>query len=221
MALGRPAAIIFDLDGTLIDSSQGILEAVNFALARFGERLRKREELLPFVGSPLEEMFGAFTRVPVADIRPVFREHGTEIIAEKSILLPGAEDTLGAFSAAGLRLAIGTTKTSSHVSRIVERFGWKGVFGAVVCGDHAPVKPAPDIFLLAQNGLNAASEETLVVGDTVNDVLAARAADLQIATLESVFGDRSALARTPSDWHFHSHTTLREFVLARLNAGVK
>ncbi|MCH9032132.1 MAG: HAD family hydrolase, partial [candidate division Zixibacteria bacterium] len=107
--------------------------------------------------------------------------------------------------------AIGTTKTRKHTALIVEKMGWSELLEAFACGDEAKQKPEPDIFNLALDRIGVDASEALVVGDTVNDVLAARSAGIRVVTIESPFGDKSALLTAPPDAHFQN---LSEFYMA-------
>ena len=200
--------VIFDLDGVLIDSSPGVLEATNYALGELGLPARKIEEIRPFIGSSLSEMFAAICDVPADEMRVHFQKRGREIIADKTIVYPFAESAMKLCRQSGLAVAVGTTKTSYHVERIVKRFKWEELIDVTACGDEATVKPAPDIFLLAAKKLNVTPSEVVVVGDTINDFYAARAAGMRIVMVESEFGDRAAADKVTPDWRMSNVTEL-------------
>ncbi len=97
-------------------------------------------------------------------------------------------------------MGIATTKIRSQVDGILIRLGWSDFFTAVSGGDEvAQVKPAPDIFRLTLKRMGATTERTIVIGDTSNDVLGARAAGLAVIAIPSEFGDPEALASSKPD----------------------
>ena len=164
-------AIIFDLDGTLIDSSEGVVESVNYSLRKMGEEELPPEVIKPFIGYPLSSMYPHFTKAPIDQLYRHFQEKAAETIVASTYPLDGAESVLRDLNSRGLRLAIGTTKVKRHVEGVLEKLGWVNYFDTVVGGDEVDrVKPAPDAFLLALERMNTDAQSTVVVGDTVNDV---------------------------------------------------
>jgi pyrophosphatase PpaX len=194
--------LIFDLDGTLIDSSRGVIDAVNYSLAQVAEPAQPAESIKAFIGYPLEEMYAAFTDRPVADLIPHFRERAVQTMVASTEILDGVPATLARLSAEGYRMAIATTKIRPHVDGILTRFGWDGIFPVRVGADEvARVKPAPDAFRLALERLGTTPERALVIGDTVNDIRAARAVPMKAAAVDSPYGGRDKLkAAGPDYW---------------------
>lgn len=191
--------IIFDLDGTLIDSSPGVIEATNYALTRLGQKTRSAAEIIPFIGHPLEEMFAAFCAAPIAVLSAAFQERAVTAVVGSARALPGVIALLPRFHAAGYRLAIATTKYAVHTEGIVKKLGWTAYFSALASGDEvAHVKPAPDIIELALRRLGAKRTETVVVGDTVNDIMAARSAGVMVIAIKSPFGNGDLAASGPN-----------------------
>lgn len=193
--------IIFDLDGTLIDSSDGVVEAVNYALRQVGEPERSPEIIKPYIGYPLETMFADFTDVPVTELRHHFQVCAVDTVVSSAVLLDHVESTLSELHRRGHRMAIATTKIRFHVDGIIDKFGWRDLFAAAVAGDEVPrVKPDPDAFLLALERLQSRAAESLVVGDTVNDVLAAQAVPLRVVAVRSPYGGGEKLAALQPDF---------------------
>ncbi|MCH7878347.1 MAG: HAD family hydrolase [candidate division Zixibacteria bacterium] len=206
---GSINAFVFDLDGVLIESISGIVASTNYSLRSLSLPEREQSEIVRYIGCPLPNMFAEFAPgVDYAKIRPLFREKAMETIVPGSNLLPHARQTLQRFKGAGHKAAIGSTKIRAHIDGIMQKFSLGPLIDAIVGGDEAAAKPAPDIFLLAVERMGASVESTLVIGDTINDIQAAREAGMSVVTIESGFGDREALAKNPSDYHF---SDLRQF----------
>ncbi len=182
--------LIFDLDGTLIDSSDGVVEAVNYSLKMLGEPAQQADAIKKFIGFPLSQMYPVFTDAPLDQLYHHFQVKAAETVIVSTFLLPGVETVLGTLRARGLRMAIATTKIKEHVAGIVAKFGWEDYFDATVGGNEVPVvKPDPAAFRLALKRLGADADDSLVIGDTINDILAAQAVPMKVAAVRSPFGD--------------------------------
>ena len=189
MKLRNIKNLIFDLDGTLIDSSEGVVNTVNATLKHFGEPERTPPEITRFIGYPLEEMFHTFSHLPYPELWEKFQELGRDVITDFSQPIEGVDLVLKELHQRGYRLGIGTTKIHFHLDKIVRKFEWNQLFDALVGADDVPrVKPHPDAFLQVMSLLGGNTSNSLVVGDTINDLLAARAAGLTAAILPSPYG---------------------------------
>lgn len=190
MKLNSIRFLIFDLDGTLVDTSSGVVQSVNATLKFFGEPPRTDREIIKFIGFPLLEMFSAFSSKPYNLLWQKFQELGKDVITESAIAIDGVTETLVELRKRGYRLGIGTTKIHYHLEKIVRKFSWQETFEALVGADDVSrVKPHPDAFLKAMAILNGSETNTLIVGDTINDILAAKAASLPVALVESPYGN--------------------------------
>ncbi len=182
--------IIFDLDGTLIDSSAGVIAATNFALESLGIAPRSDDEIKKFIGYPLDVMFPAFCDAPLKELKAKFQEKARESVVPSAVPLERVEETLPLIHQAGFSMGIATTKFSLHTRLTVEKFGWQKYFRALVSGDEvARVKPAPDIILLALERLGANPATSVMVGDTINDIKAAHDAGIKAVAVRSPFGE--------------------------------
>ena len=120
--------LIFDLDGTLIDSSDGVVEAVNYSLIQMGEPPQSPEVIKPYIGFPLEQMYPDFTDAPYEELYAHFTVKARETVVASTTALPHVEKVLARLHETDLRLAIGTTKIKRHVDGIVAKLGWKEYF---------------------------------------------------------------------------------------------
>lgn len=209
--------LIFDLDGTLIDSSAGVVEAVNYSLRMTGQPEQPPDRIKPFIGYPLEVMYPEFTSVPFEELYAHFQKRARETVVQTTVALDGADATVRELAREGYRMAIATTKISRHVQGILELLNWKSLFVAAVGGDDVErVKPAPDAFLKALELLEAQPDEAVVIGDTVNDIAAARAVPMVSVAVKSPYGDDGKMLAVKPDHYLMSVVELPE-LLAQLN----
>jgi phosphoglycolate phosphatase len=205
--------IIFDFDGTLIDSSDGVVEAVNYSLRQVDEPEQPPEVIKRFIGYPLSQMYPRFSSHPVSELYRLFQQKAAQTVVASARALPGVETVLYQLQQEGFRLAIASTKIRVHIDGIVEKLGWTGLIAAYTGGDEVErVKPDPEILRVTLSRLKAADVETLVVGDTVNDVKAARAVPMRVAAVESPYGGREKLLHTNPDFFIESIDDLSELL---------
>ena len=196
-----PRFLIFDLDGTLIDSSSGVAEAVNYSLRMTGQAERPVDEISRYIGFPLRHMYAEFGVGPFDLLYHHFQDRAADTVIAASQPLPGADAVVKELYAKRYSMAIATTKVRRHVDQIVAKLGWADYFDALVGGDDvASPKPDPACFRLAIARLNASCEESLVIGDTINDVLAARRHSLPVVAVKSPYGGNDTLLASSPDY---------------------
>ena len=173
-------AFLFDLDGTLIDSVYDHVEAWFTALHSFGLALPKWK-LHRRIGmsgkSFLQELLresGTRTRAEKSDIKEMERLHDNEFWKRMPTLepLPGAQDLLAHLSRLKVRWAIATTGNSKQTMRLVKLLRIPKSVPIVTGDDVKKAKPSPDAFVLAAVRLGVSMEDSIVVGDSVWDLLA-------------------------------------------------
>ena len=168
--------ILFDLDGTLTDSGEGIINCAILALNHFGLPVPDRETLRVFVGPPLDETFIKFG-VPTDrtdEAIAVYRSRYTTVGKFENFPYPGIEDMLKKLRDRGHRLFVATSKPEGMSVEILEKFGLAGYF-EMICGatlDGSRSKKADVIAYLLDR---TAAENTVMVGDTAYDVVGAAA----------------------------------------------
>lgn len=176
--------IVFDLDGTLVDSSDAVVEAFNWALQQKGYQAAPAEDVIGTIGTPLPDMFASYVS-PEQDrdeMVALFRDRFRLIYLKKSQLLPGVAGALSRLAAAGFVLGVATTKPRYFAEPILEHLGVLRYIATVAGAEEVErLKPAPDVLLLVLKRLGKTATEALYVGDRPLDVAAARAADIRVA----------------------------------------
>jgi pyrophosphatase PpaX len=202
-------SLIFDLDGTLIDSSDGVVEAVNFAFRQMGLPNCPAAIIKPYIGYPLKEMFADLTDAPVDQLYQQFQTKAKTSVVDSAQMLDDVAPALRELRMRGYRMAIATTKIRVHVDAIIEKFEWQGVFDASVAGDEvAHVKPHPEAIRLAIKRLGTIAESALVIGDTENDILAAQGVPTRTVAVRSPYGGHEKVITLNPDFVVTSLTEL-------------
>lgn len=209
----RPAfdAYIFDLDGTLTDSSFPIGEGLVTALQAVGLNHIRAEETHHWIGRPLTEIFDHYLleatgKAPDEALFQVmltaYREGHDRHFPHGIKIYPGVHDTLARLREGGAKLAIATTKYQEAAEFVAKGLELDGLVD-VVCGTDLgkPVKPDPYVVHLALERLSTAPERSLFIGDTEADILAAHAAHCPAAAAAYGFGNKEKLrAAGPEYW---------------------
>ena len=177
--------VVFDLDGTLVDTLPDIEAAANAALAAEGRRALTSEEVRQLIGSGgrvlMRNAFRATgepaseARIDAAFAAYIAAYEGAPVAG--STPFPGVHAALEGLSARGTRLAVCTNKPGHLAELVLETFGLAGYFAGVVAGDTLPVrKPDPGPLLEAVARAGGAGRPAAMVGDSPIDADAARAA---------------------------------------------
>ncbi len=169
--------ILFDLDGTLTDSGEGIINCATLALNHFGLPVPDRETMRVFVGPPLDETFMKFgvSADKTDEAIQVYRSRYTTVGKFENHPYPGVETLLQKLKTQGHRLFVATSKPEGMSVEILEKFGLAQYF-EMICGatlDGSRSKKADIITYLLQR--SGGANNAVMVGDTAYDVIGARA----------------------------------------------
>jgi pyrophosphatase PpaX len=172
-------AVLFDLDGTLLDTRELILASFRHATREvLGESLPD-EALLPFIGIPLIYQMRAIAAEHAESLLEVYREHNARVHDELIHYFEGTREMLNELSAEGRRLAVVTSKRNESALHGLAYFDLLEHFEFVIGSDDtAAHKPKPEPLLLAAERLGLASDVCIYVGDSPYDMQAARAAGM-------------------------------------------
>ena len=181
-------AVILDLDGTLIDTAGEIVAAMNRTLEEAGLATLAPKAIEALIGRGVRSLVeralvqvegGALIQVDRAVER--FEAHYAQTVGTDSRLFPGAMEGLRRLAAGGVALGVVTNKPRFFTEMLLEKAEVHGLMKAIVAGDDGiPRKPAGDMLLAACEKMGSTPTETLMLGDSDNDVLAARAAGCQV-----------------------------------------
>ena len=203
--------IIFDLDGTLTDSGPGVMNAVTYALERFGVEVPDKTALRAFVGPPLRESFrrfGGLSPEKADEAILVFREYYEPTGIFENSVYPGMEAALSRLKAAGRTLAVATSKLDVTSYRVLDHFGLSPYFD-VVAGSRADgtLSEKAEVLEYALTRLGIGAADALMVGDRKYDVEGAAKNGVECMGVLYGYGSEEellsagaiCLAETPAD----------------------
>lgn len=198
------SACLFDLDGTLLDSVELILESFRHTARVHGAPPRSDAEWLAGVGRPLADQLRCLVTDgrPLEDLVATFREFNLARHDALARAYPGASEAVRALGARGVKLALVTSKLSHGTDLGLRLLGLEHAFGAVVCADHVRRgKPDPEPVRMALAQLGVEPRDAVFVGDSPHDMQAGRAAGVRTAAaLWGPFGREALTPCEPDEW---------------------
>lgn len=184
-------SVLFDLDGTLTDSGEGITRCAQLALSRFGIHVPDRNQLRVFVGPPLRESFPRFG-VPADQVEEaisIFRGRYLTVGKFENAVYPGIPLLLRELRDRGYHLYVATSKPETTAVEILEKFQLAQYFD-LICGavmdSSRDAKEAVIAYLLEQIG---SEQESVMIGDTAYDVIGAKAHGIPTIGVEWGYGE--------------------------------
>ncbi|MBR3503597.1 MAG: HAD-IA family hydrolase [Clostridia bacterium] len=197
-------AVLFDLDGTLLDTLDDLTASVAHAMRAMGLRPRTRDEVRAFVGNgarPLcEKCLGeGAAEADVDRLQALFQAHYKEHLHDATAPYPGVMEALEALRSRGVKRGVVSNKFSAATRAVCELY-FGGLIDAVV-GEEPGVrkKPAPDTLLAVMDRLGVSPAECAMVGDSPQDILAAKAADCRSVGVTWGFRSRAELEAAGAD----------------------
>ena len=210
----KQKAIFFDLDGTLTDSGEGIINCATLALEHFGIPVPSREEMGVFVGPPLDQTFIKFG-IPAEKTQEaidVFRSRYLVVGKFENTPYPGIRELLEKLKSQGHRLFVATSKPETTAVEILHKFELAQYF-EVICGatlDGTRVHKADVIaYLLGKIGT---PEDILMVGDTEFDVTGAAAHSIKTIGVSWGYGKVAAMEQAGAVAIAHTMEQLEQFI---------
>lgn len=211
--LGRsPLALLFDLDGTLVDSAPDLAAALDVALVAGGYSAAGIDAARDWVGNGARKLLqralahareceeAQLDDAELDRLLTHFFQVYEGACTQKTVLYPGVMPALQCWHDSGIRMACVTNKPERFARIIVEHFGLSTVMPVVLGGDSLPTrKPEPELLLEACRQLSVAVAEVIMVGDSSNDILAARAAGMPVIAVPYGYNYGSDIADANPD----------------------
>lgn len=189
--------ILFDLDGTLIDSTEAILESFGIAYETFGRSVPDDEEITKLIGHPLDLMFNMLgvASLEVNAYVNAYKEHYRIISRKKTFLLPLGFEAIKEASKIAT-LGVVTTKTAQYSEELLVHMGVMHYFKVLIGRESVQYpKPHPEPILKALAHLNANPTQTWMIGDTPMDLICAKEAGVESIGVLCGYSTKSELAK--------------------------
>lgn len=192
----KKTAVIFDLDGTLLDTLDDLRDALNYTLHAFGYPQRTLDEVRRFVGNGIPNLIERATSpdAPIQEMLDVFLPYYQRHNMDKTRPYAGVSEMLDRLKEQGRLMAIVTNKVHAASQALCGRF-FPQVDVVVGSQPGLPNKPAPDMVRAAMERLGVGPEETVYVGDSEVDLATARNTGLDCVCVTWGFRDREELER--------------------------
>lgn len=189
--------ILFDLDGTLIDSTEAILESFAVAFKTFNDEVPSDEAIKAEIGHPLDAMFTTLgvDEAQVWDYVDAYKMHYRQISCAKTVLLKDAKKAVE-LAHKNATLGVVTTKTAKYSVELLEHMGLMGYFDVLIGREDVQnPKPDPEPIQKALAKLPSDTDNVWMVGDTCMDMLAAKSAKVGSVGITCGYGSVESLAK--------------------------
>lgn len=210
--------LFLDLDGTLSDSAPGIVRSAQYALEAFGIHVDNLDDLLCFVGPPLEESFQEFyhlTPSQADEAVKVYRRRYEKIGVYENTLYPGIPQFLDKARQAGKVLMVATSKPQRMADLVLSHFGIADRFAFVGGREDSSRRTKEEVirYVMKENGLTR-TEDIVMIGDRKHDVLGAKAVGLDSVGVLYGYGSRDEFQAAGATYIVDTLKELEELLLA-------
>ena len=218
--MGRYQAVLFDLDGTLLDTLEDLTDSVNTILGKYGFPLRDKKEIRRFLGNGSERLMKEALPEGISEAdfvkylweyQAYYKAHMEEKTAPYEGILPLLEE----LRKAGLKIGVVSNKFDLAVKGLCEKYFPGYIDGAAGEreADGIRRKPAPDMVLTAAERLGVSVRDCLYVGDSEVDILTAKNAGMDCVSVTWGFRDEDFLRKAGAAYLVHTAEELKNFIL--------
>lgn len=202
--------VIFDLDGTLLDTSEGIIESVKYTIGILGLKELSEETLLSFVGPPIQMSFQKNYGMDAGssqEAAEIFRDYYCNKALFKAVPYDGIYEVCERFMKKEIIMAVATYKREDYALNLLNHFGFRKYCKSMHGADNNNKLKKEDVIDLCMREINASLNNTVMVGDTLHDQKGALNVGIPFVAVTYGFGVRSELvncnplivAETPKD----------------------
>lgn len=212
---------LFDLDGTLTDSMEGITNCARYALEKFGIHPQSQAELLPYIGPPLVysfETFHGLTKEQSEQAVAYYRERFSTVGWQENKVYEGIRELLDELRSRGVTLMVATSKPEVFTHRILEHFDLARYFSFVAAStlDERRSEKADVIAFLLENHPEIHAGNCVMIGDRKYDVFGAHACGLTAIGVLYGYGDRAEMEAAGANFIVESIEELRNLLLTKI-----
>jgi phosphoglycolate phosphatase len=202
-------AVLFDLDGTLVDSEKDIAEAANFTRKHYGLPPVPVSTVAQYVGNGvlvlLEKSLETTDHGKIQEAYKIFQEHYRVHCADFTKPFPGTFDLLNALKKKNVKMGVVSNKPQEFTDSVLKKLNLAPYF-EVAFGPEATTnrKPHPEPLLVALQKLGVTTHEAVMIGDSYVDIQAAKAVPMRVGVLTHGYGTREVLTAANPDWIVNS-----------------
>ncbi|WP_082233395.1 pyrophosphatase PpaX [Halobacillus massiliensis] len=202
--------ILFDLDGTLIDTNELIISSFTHTLKNHADRPYTREEIIQFIGEPLKDSLASVNENEVEEMIETYRKHNIANHENYVKAYDGVLETIRTLKEQNYQLGIVTTKMRQTVEIGMKMTELEGLFDTIVTlDDVVHAKPHPEPVMKALRSLNAPASKALMVGDNTHDIESGKNAGTKTAGVAWTLKGRNVLDELKPDYML---TNMRELL---------
>ncbi|WP_397539888.1 pyrophosphatase PpaX [Rummeliibacillus pycnus] len=211
--------LLFDFDGTLLDTNELIIQTFLHVLEPEFPGKFTREDMIPFIGPSLMESFSTIDSMRAEEWVRQYRRWNDEHHDELAKEFEGVKSTLFVLREKGIRLAIVSTKGLDSLSKGIRLLGIEDLFEVVVSMDDVKhVKPDPEPILLALKKMHLEKDNVLMIGDNSHDIVGGQNARVRTAGVAWSMKGEEFLMQFKPDYMLHRMTDLITIVEEQTNA---
>ncbi|NPA73865.1 MAG: HAD-IIIA family hydrolase [Epsilonproteobacteria bacterium] len=188
----RKRVVIFDMDGTLIDSSVAITESINFVRLELGLSPFSVQTVTKLINMPDQDLPKLFYEdvKPYSECRKIFEKHYYQNCIDKSVIYSGVKEMLKDLDDSGFELFVATNAYEMFAKRMLKRFDIEKYFKIVLGSDSIGVrKPDPKVIRYILEKFDAKEDEAVLIGDSLKDEEAAKNAGIEYIFVDWGFGE--------------------------------
>ena len=206
--------ILFDLDGTLIDSGEGIINALKYALQKFGIVEQDMNVLESFIGPPLKQRFKEcynFSNEECTKAVAYFREYYVPKGVFENRVYEGIPEVLKSLKARGKKIMVATSKPEELAHKILGQRGLRDYFdfiGGSLIDETRATKSEVLQYILEANNLLEDTSKTIMIGDTKYDIIGAKHFNLATIAVTYGYGSKEEMVNAGADYVVESATEL-------------
>lgn len=197
--MSKYQAVLFDLDGTLLNTSEGILSSVKYTIGAMGLKPIGNDLFETFIGPPIQHTLQKIYHLDDATrdkAAAVFREHYSTVDLFKAKLYDGVLETLSELKKNGVKIAVATYKREDYTTKLLDVFGITQYCDCIQGSDFAGKLTKADIIELCIQKLALDRSKVLMVGDTEHDLIGANHAGVDFLAVTYGFGFKKVSSKT-------------------------
>ncbi|WP_075619847.1 pyrophosphatase PpaX [Paenisporosarcina indica] len=205
--------LLFDFDGTLLDTNELIIQTFLSVLGKRYPGRFTREDALHFIGPSLKQTFDSIDETLTEELILEYRAFNMEMHDQMAVEFDGVTETLRILKARGIKMAIVSTKRQDVIQQGLKLMGIEGIFEIVIALDDVTnPKPDPEPILLALKRLGSSKEESLMIGDNSHDIEGGQNAGVRTAGVAWSAKGETFLATFNPDYMLQHVSELLEIV---------